>query len=282
MKIVLRSLVVLVLLVVAALVAAVLGIDSIARTAVEKGGTYALGVDTKLAKADIGLFAGKTELGGLTVANPPGFETTPFLGLGHAQLAVTLSSLRSDVVEVPLFSLSDVAILLQKREGKTNYGVILDNLKRFESGQPPPEQKPQPKGEGKRFVIRKIEIKNVSADIDLLPIGGEATRAKVTIPSITLENVGTAEGGASVSEIVSKVVKALLQATLEAGGKVVGPELLADLKGKLNDLGLEAIHVGGDVQSEIEKVSPELGKKAGEVLKGVDKDLGGLLKKKKP
>ena len=282
MKIVLRSLAVLVFLVVAALIAAVLGIDAIARTAVEKGGTYALGVDTKLAKADIGLFQGTTELGGLTVANPPGFETTPFLGLGHAELAVTLSSLRGDVVEVPLFSLSDVAILLQKREGKTNYGVILDNLKRFESGQPPPEQEPQPKGEGKRFVIRKIEITNVSADIDLLPIGGEATRAKVTIPSITLENVGTAEGGASVSEIVSKVVKALLQATLEAGGKVVGPELLADLKGKLNDLGLEAIHIGGDVQSEIEKVSPELGKQAGEVLKGVEKDLGGLLKKKKP
>jgi hypothetical protein len=281
MKIALRALAVIVVLLLVAVVVAVLGIDGIARTAVERGGTYALGVDTKLAKADIGLFAGTTELGGLSVANPAGFEETPFLSLGGAELAVTLGSLRGDVIEVPLFSLSDVALLLQKREGKTNYGVILDNLKRFESGQPPPGEEPKPKEEGKRFVIRKIEITNVSADIDLLPVGGELTRAKVTIPSLTLENVGTAEGGASVSEIVSKVVKALLQATLEAGGKVVGPELLADLKGKLEDLGVEAIDIGAGVQSELEKISPELGDKAGEVLKGVDKGIGDFLKKKK-
>src|SRR5687767_9294603 len=98
MKIALRALAVIVVLVLVAVVAVVLGIDSIARKAIEKGGTYALGVDTKLAKADIGLFAGTTELGGLTVANPPGFEATPFLSLGHAELAVTLGSLQSDVI----------------------------------------------------------------------------------------------------------------------------------------------------------------------------------------
>jgi hypothetical protein len=280
MKIALRLLLVLVLLLAVAGVAAVLGIDSIARTAVEKGGTYALGVETKLAKADIGLLQGTTALGGLSVANPPGFDPT-FLSLGKAELAVTLGSLRSDVIEVPKFVLSDVSVLLQKREGKTNYGVILDNLKKFESGEPPAGEEPKPKGEGKRFVIQKIEITNVSADIDLLPAGGKLTKAKVTIPSLTLENVGTADGGASVGEIVSAVVKALLQATLEAGGKAIGPELLADLEGKLKSMGLEAIDVGAGVTSELEKISPELGEKAGEVLKGVDKGLGDLLKKKK-
>lgn len=280
MKIVLRLLLVLVLLLAVAGVAAVLGIDSIARTAIEKGGTYALGVETKLAKADIGLLQGTTELGGLSVANPPGFDPT-FLSLGRAELAVTLGSLRGDVIEVPVFALSDVSVLLQKREGKTNYGLILDNLEKFESGEPPTGEEPKPKKEGKRFVIRKIEITNVSADIDLLPAGGELTKAKVSIPSLTLENVGTADGGASVGEIVSAVVKALLQATLEAGGKVVGPELLADLEGKLKSMGTEVIDVGEGVKSELEKISPELGQKAGDVLKGVDKGLGDLLKKKK-
>ncbi|MDX1682749.1 MAG: hypothetical protein R3336_06495, partial [Phycisphaeraceae bacterium] len=49
-------------------------IDSIAATAVERGGTYALGVDTRLADADVGIFAGEVTLDGLTVDNPEGFK----------------------------------------------------------------------------------------------------------------------------------------------------------------------------------------------------------------
>lgn len=51
-------------------VIAFLFIDSIAKQAIERGGFYALGVETELDSTDIGLFSGQFRLDVLHVANP--------------------------------------------------------------------------------------------------------------------------------------------------------------------------------------------------------------------
>ena len=68
MKTLVRILLVLVLLLAAGVFLGATYAGSLVRKAVEKGGTHVLGVETKLADASLGLFAGKLGLGGLTVA----------------------------------------------------------------------------------------------------------------------------------------------------------------------------------------------------------------------
>lgn len=260
----------------------VFGLDAALRSAVEQGGTHALGVQTSLQKAHLSLLSGSLDLSGLSVANPPGFEDTQFLSLGTGHTQVALASLREDTVRVQSLEFADVALLLQRREGRSNYGVILDNLERLkgeESGPAQPE--PQDDGAGKKFVIERIVIRNVSADFDLLPQGGQLTRAKVTIPELVLNNVGSAEGGASLAEISAAVVQALLQASLQAGGKVLGPELLGDLQQHLSRLEVTALELPKETVAElIDKlqVSPELNQQLNETA---GKALDDLFKKKK-
>ena len=98
---------------------AFLSIDAIAKTAIERGSTYALGVKTTLSKADIGIFSGEFSLTGLDVDNPPGFDQEHFVELGEGKVSVSLGTLRAQIVELPLLALSDITMTLEKKGGRT-------------------------------------------------------------------------------------------------------------------------------------------------------------------
>lgn len=273
MRRLLRVLVVLVVLAVVVTLLTILFVDRLAKTAIEKGGTYALGVETTLEEADIGLVDGRFALTGLAVANPEGFEAPRFLSLTSGRLELSLASLRSDRIEVPSLVLDDLTLSLERSGGKANYDAILKNLERFGSK----KGEPQPPAEesGKRFVIREIVLNNVRAEVQLLPIAGELSKTTVTIPVLRLSNLGADEQ--SLSDLFAAVLDAVLHAVIDVGGNTLPKELLQDLKGKLPDLDAEV----KAFQSELEKsLGKDLGGKAGKALDDAKKQLEGLFEKK--
>ena len=50
--------------------------------------------------------------------------------------------------------------------------IILNNLKRFESGEQPADEAEEER-EGKQFVIEKVSISDVRVEVELLPVGGD-------------------------------------------------------------------------------------------------------------
>jgi hypothetical protein len=238
-------------------------IDSIAKAAVEKGGTYALGVPTKLGSADVGILKGGFEMKGLDVNNPPGYKSASFLTMGDGGVNVKLDTLRKEIVEIPRLALSDISVNLEKSEGKANYQVILDNLKKLESGEP--SNKPKDTGSGKKFVINQVEISNVKVHVDLLPVGGSLTTVNLTLDKVALTDVGTAGKGVPLPELASIIVKALMSAIVDKGGGIIPADLLGDLQGQLAQLkNLDQLGV---------KLSADLSKEAQKAIEGVQKDV---------
>lgn len=279
-----KIILVLLLLIIVALVGVVFYIDSIARTAVEKGGTWALGVETKLDSASIGLFSGKTSLTTLQVKNPAGYTSPHFFKLGGAELDLRLTSLFSDKITVPRLAFKDIDVHLERNATDANYNVIMNNLKKFESNEAPPPDESQK--EGKKFIIEVIEIENINVHVNLVPVAGLGEIAKVDlkVPKLTLKNVGAEDDGANMAEITDVVLKAILTAVAEKGEGILPPGLLGDLKGKLasleglQGLGMEVVgNVVGDVSKQIEDVTKDVGKQIekglGELGKDVGKDL---------
>lgn len=269
-KLLLIVLVLIVIVVVGGVIGAVVMVDSLARKAIEDGGTYALGVDTTVSDVDVGLLGGTFEMDNLRVANPAsgGFRSDHFLTLGSGGMAVSLSTLRAATVELPSLGLIDIDVNLEKREGKTNYGVILENLKKV-SGPDEPRTPEPAAGDQKRFIIRDLQIKNVAVHVDL--VGGpgavsDLTRVTVPIDLIRLTDVGktgTGVGGTGVTmgELARIIVKAVLSAAAEKGGGVIPADVLGELQSRLAALGdIEALkmEVVATAQAKVE----ELGKKA--------------------
>ncbi len=254
-----------------------ISIDSIAKAAIERGSTYALGVQTTLASADIGILSGEFAMSGLEVANPEGFESDHFLQLGEGFLAVSLGSLREDTVEVPTLALTGIDINLEKRGGKANYKIITDNLKRFESEDPGDEGAQADAGEpGKRFVVHEIIIRDVNVKVDI-----GLTRMEVPIEEVRMTEIGSES--MTTAELTNRVVKMILAAIVKNGGQLPA-DLVNELGGALAELGdignmtvTESVQAVGKIAEGLGDGGDEVGKALGEAVEG----LGGLFGEKK-
>ncbi len=153
--------------------------------------------------------------------------------MGSGGIEVSLGTLRKEIVEVPRLNIDNLQVTLEKSEGKANYQVILDNLKKLESTDP--QQKPKETG-GKKYVIKEVHIHNVKVHVDLLPVGGALTQANITLDAVYLKDIGTAGKGVPLTELASIIVKALMSAIADKGGGLIPADLLDDLKGRLAQL----------------------------------------------
>jgi len=260
----------LVILLVVAVVVVFMSIDAIAKTAIERGSTYALGVQTTLDSADIGILSGEFRMKGLNVANPEGFTSDTFFRLGEGFVAVSLGSLRQDTVELPTLALSGVQMNLEKKGGSSNFGVITDNLKRFES---PAGGSAKP---GKSFIIREIVITDINVTVDLLPIGGTLNRIEVPIEQVRLTDVGN--DGLTTAEMTALVIKAIMAAVVANAGDLPA-DLVNDLGGALGNLAsLKDLGITQIVDIKELKQAQDVAKSVDDAIKG----LGSLFGGKKP
>jgi len=286
MKVLIKVVLVLVLLVIIGAVVGVMYIDGIAKSAVEKGATNALGVQTTLVGADVKILSSEFTLNGLNVANPEGFDTDHFMTLDDGGVSISLASLMKDTVELPTLTLTGIDINLEKKAGKSNYNVILENMKGVETG----ETKPDPASR-KQFIIRQIVIKDVNVHADLLPLGGQITRVDVPIDEIVLNDVGSDGSGMSLSDLSGVIMKTIFAAVISKGGALPG-DIAAELGnglaglGDLSKFGIEiagqalggVTGAAGDVLKGAGDAAGGVLEGAGDVGKAVDEGVGGLLK----
>jgi len=244
-------------------------IDQLARWAVERGATYALGVPTSLGSMDIGIMTGRVELARLEVANPEGFTAPRFVGLGEGRVAVTLGTLMQDTVELPELTLKDIDMVLERRGGSANYQPILDNLARLGSKETPAAESP----DSKKFVIRKLTIQDITVDAQLTQVGGELTRVPVTIERIELTDIGSqSDRGVLMSELTGIVTKAILTAVVRKAGhllpEVIAGELGAGLE-RLGKVGHATVHVVGEVTALVGGKVQKIGERGRDLIEGI-------------
>ena len=290
MKWLLRIGLLVVLLVIVAAVAGFILIDSIATKAVQEGAAFATQTEVECESVDISVFGASATIDNLDIKNPDGefrekFDS--FLVLGNATAEVSAGSVMSDLIEIPSVELSNIELsLVSFDDGKKNYEVILEALKRFQGDEPPKETEGQ-----KQVVIRKLTIRNITVNYDFAKdpaLGAIPARGTVMIADdepMVLTDVGS--GGVPMSQITADIITdILIQVTANMGAQLGDHVLgltgsLADTVGldSLND-SLKEMDLDLDVGKQMGKLKDlgiDLGDGAGDVLKDAGDALGGLL-----
>ena len=255
-KLLVRLVLAVVVLVVVAGVVGYLWLDTIAKEAVQRGGTYAMGVDTTVDKVSLRPFAGQLQMQGLNVANPKGFSGVHLMQTGTFELELVPGSLMDKTIVLKKFELDGLDMYIDQQMPRSNISVIMDNLKKL-GDEKPKDQKPS---EGKNYRVDLITIRNVVAHVKVL-VGPELT---IKIPEIQLKNVtGDNAAGVALPVLVARILPAIVAAVLESGKGVLPPELAMALRGDVSAL---TAQLGGQAQQMVKGVQGEIGKTVGSVL----------------
>ncbi|HVE40971.1 MAG TPA: hypothetical protein VNM14_13840 [Planctomycetota bacterium] len=245
---------------------AVLFIDPIVRAAVEKGAASALKVPVHLDRASI-RWSGRATLGKFDVGNPHGFTEQRALAFDQVDVAVGPGDLLKHVVHIGEVTILKPEVVLEFMGTKNNLSALMDNLS---AGRTAPGAETS---SGKKFLIHKLRIQEgkVSFKSDLLSGGARS----VTLPPLQLENIGTAEGGATLREILQTVLQSLTSAALKAGEGILPAGLLDNLRNSVRELPARTVE-------EIQKQTDELQKRAEKELdpSELQKKLKGRLQRK--
>ncbi len=268
-KLLVRLVLAVVVIVLVAGIVGYLWLDSIAKAAVERGGTYAMGVETTVAKVALQPFSGKMQMKGLKVANPEGFAGPHLMQTGTFDVELVPGSLLEDTVVLKKFELDGLDLYIDQQMPKSNISVIMDNLKKLGGDEPKEEEK----SEGKKVQVDIITIRNVVAHVKVL-VGPEFT---IKVPKIEMKNVtGDNAAGVALPELVARILPAVLAAVLEEGKGVLPADLTKVLQG---DVSAVAAQLGGQVEDMVKGVQGDIGKALGGVLPADANAVGGQIEK---
>jgi uncharacterized protein involved in outer membrane biogenesis len=268
-----------VLVIVIAVGAVLLGIDSIVRSTVQKQATNSLDLQTTLGSANVSILGGSLGLKDLEVASPQGFQAPHMFTLGGVKLGVSYSQLRNDPIGVNEVTIDQPRLVVEQSGGKFNFQVLMDK----QSKTPPDSGKPgdgkREEGEPIRMIIHDLAVNN--AQVVLRPgIPGLQQEINVNVPSFHLTDVGTGEGnknGAAIKEVVMLVVTNLAQKASESEG------VPAEVK-QLLSLNVDQVkqQLVGELNKRLGNITKDLGKNLPpDASKAVEKGLGDLLGGKK-
>lgn len=261
----------LVVLFLAAGAAVSLYINQIVGSAIERGATYALGVDTRVGFVRLRLLPADFRLRRLRIANPPGFDQPHFLEMGGAEIDVARETLLEDVVVIPFFALDGINVALEREGKQTNYGVILDNLGRFESGKAPAQEAgPADAGSQKRFIVNRLVIRDVTAHVEWNQLAADQSAMKVVIPQIELKDIGAHNAqGVVMSEFSAIVMKAILGSVARYGTNLPSA-MLGGLNQGLGGVSrVPGVVVSGMGSNLVESAGAAVGGKTGDAIRGV-------------
>lgn len=211
-----------------ALLAGVLAVDAVARSALESALSRTFGTESTVESLDVGILAGRVTLEDVRIANPEGFGDSRFLSLRAGRLGAGLASLLRDTVEVRELTLEGVELDLEQRASGSNFGRILASV----------DEAREERGErdGTAYRIDELVIRDVTARLRLSAGPAGESEATVRVPEIRLEGVGSGSGGAvDLAELADLVLRAVLGGVARQSGGLPGSlrELLGGRSGTL-------------------------------------------------
>lgn len=246
-------------------------IDPIVKNGTEKLASEALKVPVTLEKATV-KYSGSLTLDGLAIANPEGYQESQACAFERFDAALDVGSLFGDVVEVKHVTVIKPVLTIEFAGTKSNWSTLMDNLSRGEKA--PGDRKPGPeteKGAEKKFRIGKILVQEATVRFrsDLIAKEG----ASYTLPSIELDNIGTADDAATMAEVLALLMESLVAEAMKAGASSLPKQLVDSLNAEIRNAGDVFKGLLRSGKEQIRKAPAETLKKTGESLKEKGKEL---------
>ena len=235
--------------------------------------------DFNLAHLSLNPYTARFELGGLVLANPTGYSEKIAARVGELTFDAETLSLATDVIHIEEITVKDVFVSYVSggENNVNNFKQIQYNVaggkEKYEQAQAEKEsaakleapeakrggEKPAEAKPAKKVIIDKLTISGLKLQLGILPI---------SLPSITLTDIGRKEGGATLADAWQQIVDGVLGA---AGA--VGDQAKA-LLGSVGDVSKQATEAVGKATESVNKAASQATAALGNVTGGATETAG--------
>jgi uncharacterized protein involved in outer membrane biogenesis len=199
-----------VLVLVGALVWFVLSnLDAYVKRAVERVGSETTGTTVALDGARISIKSTEGALDGLTIDNPPGFETRHAFELDEVQLDLDLATIRSDEIVLRKVAVEGAHLTFEQRGDSNNLREILRHVER--AGED--AESDGGDTEETRMVIETFTFRGGRLTVIDDRLDEDLT---FEIPDVTVRDVGRVGAGETLSNVAAQLIDPVLRRALDA------------------------------------------------------------------
>lgn len=252
-KILLRIGIVIVILIVLAVLAVKLFLDSAVKRAVETVGPELTKVSVHLDEISISILSGSGSIKELILGNPEGYKTPTSITVGRASLALKPMSVLGDKVIIRSIHVEAPEITFEGGITKNNLKQILDNVQASTGGSSTsttPAANGQPagasKGASRKLEVDDFLISGAKLNVSVLGLGG-TNGTTLSLPDIHLTDLGTGPEGITVADLTKKVLQEVVSSATKSAGTA------------LTGLGKNAENLGKSAEGEAGKIGQKLG-----------------------
>lgn len=228
-------------------------LDGIVASTIERQGRAVTGTDVSVDGVDLALTAGRAELAGLTVENPPGYETDYAVHVGRATVTLALGSLATDVPVVEELVLDRATINAEQRDAGSNLTDIQRHATASSGDAPAVGDEPG------RIVIERFRLEDARV---LITSEVLSEPEELMLRDVVVEDIGAASGGATYSEAAEAMLTPVLAAARsavserlrEAAGEAVSDAAREELEEEARGLSERADEARQDVSERVEEL----------------------------
>jgi len=199
--------------------------DYLAKRSIEKGGKYALGVDTRAKRVDLEFTDGTMAIEELVIKNPDGFDTPHLMQFKKFDVAMRIESVLSDTIDLDHFVIESLGINVEQKGFMNNVGLVLAHLrglKKDDDDEDDDDDENDDDGPGGiRVRVDRVLVKDVVTHFQATGLGsflGGGKSMTVRIAEIELRNVTSDNpDGILIHELFARIVPKILEAVLARG-----------------------------------------------------------------
>jgi len=192
-------------------------LGSMVRAGVNNFGPRLTGTRVELDAAHISPLTGSGTLAGLTVGNPPGWNSPNAFYLGQIHIDLQPLSVIGGNVVINELIIDRPEFVYETKFTSSNIKELLDGIEApgGAAGKAASDQA----GKAIKFTVKKIRITNGKATLGVGP-----TAVSLPLPPISIDDLGVKEGGIPPDKFANAIVRQVLanvaQASTQAFGKV--------------------------------------------------------------
>jgi hypothetical protein len=200
-------------------------LDGIIKDVIEQVGSEVLQTRVSLDGVELDLSTGAGRLTGLTIANPPGYESDYAFNLNDIVIAISPASLTKAVIVISQVKIDGASLIAEQKGTQTNLGELLKNIESSsgESGQQAPAVDGEPAANEVRLMVENFSFTNTQATV----LSEKSGENSLKVPDVRRSNIGDKKTGMTPEQLAEEILRSVVKEVENAVGQYLG-KLAAD------------------------------------------------------